>query len=354
MINLNRIYKNIFILLSVVSVGCGGGGGGSGGGNGGDGQDTKIKNAVLENTTPIGISSFAMGVPNKFPFDDAQQTPEGIGFGAVSKVVRHIATNELYTFPERTNPAQVEMYLKNLVDAGHQVTHEIHILNGPAMRKSTDYFINDFYHSSIDDKTFVRDLNTNQALQDHVRNLFAEVVAHARVLEASGVEVLICPELEDNHPDDVEMKNGKLTSIGLLISFLTDLGWDRTRIVRNGGRLHAIADIRYESHNQSGSVAQLRPGDIYNNDGKDYSYDTQPQVGCKYSESDMRAIRDAGQNSGVIVFIWSAELQGLNYNSQCNGSAVPSLRNRNYIFEEPVRLASILLGIKPEEVNVGN
>ncbi len=343
--------KVLFVIITIFVLACG-----SGGGSGDEAESfpTRLQNPVFENISPIGLSSFSLGVPDKFPFEDAQQTPEGIGFKTVARSVRHIATNELFNFPEPASKLQVEAYLKSFVDAGHIVTHEIHILNGPGMRKEGDEYVNAFYGKNIGDKKFVADLPHNAGLQEYIRKRFVEAVEHARVLESYGIQVLICPELEDNHDADTESKNAKLTSYGILIKFLTDAGWSRQSIVRNGGKIHAIPDIRYERHpgqpkDANSVLAGLRPGDVFNMDGVSFRFDDESGKECIYSEDQVRKIRDEAMNRGIIFYIWHSDLQGLYYNG-CAYKHVPHRNNRIYTLVKPIRFISILLGIRPEEV----
>jgi hypothetical protein len=300
----------------------------------------------VENVVPVGISTFALGVPNKFPIKDVQ-TPELLGVESVAKTVRSIATNELYTFPEKTNPEQVKQYVKNLLDSGHVVTHEIHILNGPGMRKGLDIFVNAVYGKTTFAEEYASDLNSkNPILMNPLRNLFAEVVSHARVLESYGAQVLICPELEDNHADSSESG-----PFGVYLQLLQDLGWNRGSIVRNSlasRSIGTISGIRYESHS---SFSGLRPGDIFNLDGKTFVFANEPTNGCAWSESNVRSFIQQAFNSGVIFYMWHHELQGYS-RSGCSLNFYPSYQNRQYIFRNPISVASMFLGVTPEQVEL--
>ena len=347
-----------FVVAFIVACGSGGGSSSDGGSDSPDAPVSRIKNPILENPSPLGISTFAIGVDGKFPIEDAQQTPEGLGVTTVVGVVRNVATNELFDFPEHPGTRdQVKAHLKKLVDTGHIVTHEIHVLNGPGMRKDGDWKVNAVFGYNVSDETFVKELPRNPAAQNGVRAIFNDAVAYARQLEALGVQVLICPELEDNHDAATERdRSGNLTSYGWLISFLTDAGWARESIVRNGlggGHIHAIPNIRYEVHHGSPNTALtgLQAGDIFNMDGVSFTFGDEASKSCLYTEDQVRQLRDNALNKGVIFFIWHSELQGLYYNG-CSYAAIPSRDNRNYNLKKPIRQASILLGIPPEQVIV--
>jgi len=329
-----------FCLYSITILSCSGGGSGGGQDTGGDSTDNRILNSIVENTTPLGLSTFAMGVSGKFPLEDSQ-TAEGIGYKSIAKVVRHIATNELYTFPETPSHLQVQSVLESFINDGFLVTHEIHILNGPSMRKSRDSWINGVVGKNVSDEEFVSLLQSNQKVRDAVQNLFGEVVAYANTLEALGVNVLICPELEDNQNH---------SSFNILLSMLANVGWsDKSKIVRNGGSPGENGTI-YESHNYS-AIGSLRPGDIFNNDGNTFCFAANPTCAPgALSESQIRNAISHTQAKGILMFVWSEHGQGLQQTSPGNFIPYPEYTNRNYVLDNPLGSASLLLGISEAEV----
>jgi hypothetical protein len=341
---ITEFFLTVFCVYSVIILSCSGSGGGTGGGQdtGGGSTDNRIQNTIVENTTPFGLSTFALGVPGKFPLEDSQ-TPEGIGYKSVAKVVRHIATNELYTFPETPSHPQVQGVLESFINEGFLVTHEIHILNGPSMRKSRDPWINGVVGRNVSDSEFVSMLQSNQKVRDAVQNLFGEVVAYANTLEAVGINVLICPELEDNENHN---------TFNILLSMLANVGWtDKSKIVRNGG-IPGENGTRYESHTIS-NVGILRPGDIFNNDGNTFCFNTKPNCAPgALTESQIRSAIQNTQARGAIMFVWSAHLQGNQQTSPGNFIPYPEYANRHYVFDGPIESASLLLGVSESEVIV--
>lgn len=340
----NAIILAIVISLIVFLGECGGGGGSSGGGGGApEPAPGKIQNSIVENSTPYGLSTFAMGIVGKFPLEDSQ-TPEGIGYKTVAQVVRHIATNELYTFPETPNRQQVISTLQEFIKNGHLVTHEIHILSGPGMRKGRDTWINGVVGRSVYDEEFVSMLQSNQTVRAAVQQLFNEVVAYANVLEGIGVEVLICPELEDNENHN---------TFKILLNMLVAAGWtDATKTVRNGGFPGEFAGLRYEAHSLY-DINSLRAGDILNGDGNTFYFSDQsnPNNGS-YSEAQERSALATSEARGIIFFIWSAHLQGNQQVSPGNSIPYPAYTDRHYVLDNPIGMASILLGVQKSEVIV--
>lgn len=335
--------KSIAIFLIapiVIYLFCSGGCAGGGGGSNSDTSSNTIQNTVLENVTPIGLSTFALGVP-KFPLEDVQ-TPEGVGYKSVARVVRHIATNELFTFPETPDHLQIETVIKSFIDAGHLVTHEIHILNGPSMRKSRDPWTNNLFGGPTSDQEFVNGLQSSQGVRDAVQNLFAEAVAHAQALEALGAEVIICPELEDNETHE---------TFQILLNLLSNVGWNEpTKIVRNAGYPGEFGSVRHESHGME-DLGQLRPGDILNNDGNTFCFNSNPDCAPgALTENDVRYAVQTTQARGIIYFLWSAHLQGNQQVSPGNFIPYPEYTNRNYVLEKPIEQAAILLSISPNEI----
>jgi hypothetical protein len=312
-------------------------------------SDNVITNPIRENDAPLGLSSYAMGVVGKFPLDDSQ-VPEGIGYKSAARVVRHIATNERYTFPEQTDSQQIEETVKYFVDKGHLVTHEIHVLDGPGIRRQANPWVNKVFGHYTGPSEFRQGLMYDPKVIDAVTNLFAEAVGHAYRLEYYGAEVIICPELEDNEDH---------ASFQQLLNILKNVGWsDRSKIVRNGGTMGEFAGLRYETHDSSIDAANsLRPGDIWNNDGRNMYLNSEPaseNFSNAVSENTVRAIVELGQAKGFIVYPWEEELQGMFNNNGLQGAAAhtSAYTNRTYVFKKPVDQVSILLGIQPNQVTL--
>lgn len=341
-----------FIVIVVV-LSCGSGG--SGGDNPIPPEEIPtITNPILENDAPLGISSYAMGVPNKFPLEDSQ-TPEGVGYKSVAKTVRHIATNELYTFAETPDYEQLYNTIKSFVDNGHLVTHEIHILNGPGIRNKNDPWIESITGQNPGKDTFNSWLKYDPKVRDAILNLFAEAVAHAKRLETLGnVRVIICPELEDNH------RGGESGEFGILLGFLQQAGWTnpdgslrRQDTVRNTMLGDEIQSLIIEKHcNSISCTNSLRPGDIFNNDGVTFVFDSDNCSNSRFiSEDNIRQMRDIALAHGVIFYAWHSELQGRKI-VNCQDQAAANRKDRTYVLRNPITQASILLGIKPEEVTL--
>ena len=338
-------------------IACGGGGGGSSSDDPTPEPNTnpnRILNTILENSTPIGLSSYAMGVLNKFPLEDAQ-TPELVGYKSIAKTVRHIATAELFTFPETPNEDQVYNIIKSFVDDGHIVTHEIHILNGPGIRNKNDTWLQSVIGKNPGKDTFISMLKTDTKLRDAVLNLFVEAVSQAKRIEALGnTRVVICPELEDNHP------GGESGTFGILLGFLKQAGWTnpdgtlrRLDTVRNTMSGQTIQSLIIEKHcNSVSCINSLRPGDINNNDGVTFALASDNCSSSGFiTESTFRQMRDIAVAKGIMFLAWHSELQGRKI-VNCVDQAAANRENRTYRIRKPVEQAAILLGIKPEEVIV--
>ena len=320
----------------------------------------RIVSGVRQNTVAVGLSSFAMGVTNKFPLEDNQNI-EGIGYKVAARAVNKIATNELYTFPEKPDPAQVKETIKFFIDNGHQVVHEIHILCGPCMRIGTDRFVTPYIPqtegNSNQDEVFIDQLYSNQALQQAVLDLFHEVVLHAKELEGLGAEVYICPELEDNH------SRGDSGSYGILLNYLKVAGWQdpngdlrKDRVVRNGGSVGNIAGIRYESHGHDLANFRfngLRPGDFFNMDGNSFYFNSdENKPSFQFSEDDVRTMVQEAEQRNLVMFVWHSELQGLVQAARFDYRVVGSSRDRAYILKKPKDQIAILQGVPVEQVEV--
>ena len=308
-------------LTTITFVACGGGGGGGQPQDNG-GPDTPSVSAPL-NITPIGMSSFALGVPS-FPVDQLLD---------ISKSVGRVATNELYTFPEQPDRTQITAALKSLIDEGYDVFHEIHILNGPGMRKSTDSWINGVVGKHTSNEQFIDLLKSNQTVKNAVDGLFAEVVAEARALEAIGVEVVICPELEDNHTHN--------DSYNILLNALYKAGWtDKSKIVRNTHLGSPMADLRKEVHASSLADMKkrnLRAGDIQNNDG---------QTMGSIPQEELAAMAKYAQEHDIVFYLWIAEMQGLRHvagGKPWQMDILGAYDQRNYSIPEPEVYRNILV-----------
>jgi len=350
------------ILGVVLAIGCNSGGGGNG-----DiitppeddpaQSENRILNGVRENTVPVGLSVFALGVPNKFPLEDNQQI-DSIGFKVVARAVRRIATNEVFTFPETPDPEQVFETLKFFIDNGHQITHQIHILNGPGMRRATDWFVNEAAGRRLYDEEFIDLLYASNDFRIKVLNKFAEVVRHAKRLESIGVDVYICPELEDNH------SVGDSGSFGILLDFLRAAGWTnpdgslrRDKVIRNGGSVGRIQGIRYEKHPHNRqefehAVNSLRPGDFINTDGASFSFHDEDYPSPVIPEEDIRYMIKKSEEKNIIFYFWRAELQGYKYVGNGHHQIHPAYRDRYYILDNPKDVIGMLLRIPGSEVQV--
>jgi hypothetical protein len=340
-------------------IACGGGGGGSNGSTPTNSisNSSVIGNPILENSVPIGVSTYALGTIGKFPLDDAQ-SKDGIGYKTVAETVQHIATNELYTFTENQQPAseqQVEAVLQGFINDGHSVFHEIHIIYGPGIRNNRDVWIQGVIGYQPGATGFEKLLETNQTVKDAVLNLFVGAVEHAKRLEAIGVTVVICPELEDNHVGSAEV------GFTILMDTLQKAGWTNpdgslrvADMVRNsmpGGK--TPAGVRTENHGDPSAMNTLQSGDIFNNDGKGLAFPTDQFQNNRVSESSAKNAQAKAQATGIIYFVWSDQLQGWwptdNYGTD---TALPTFYNRNYEVHNPVGLISILLNIPDSQVIV--
>lgn len=319
-------------------------------------EKNRILNRIRDNGTPVGLSTFAMGVRGKFPLEDTQQI-QGIGYKVVARSVRVIATNELYTFPEQPDHDQIKETIKFFIDSGHDVVHQIFILNGPGIKAGSDRVINSFVGREVKHNEY-RDLLFNSSyFRDRVLNLFSEVVTHARALEAIGAEVFISPELEDAHSD------GESGSFGILLDLLKASGWTnhdgnlrREYVVRNGGSVGKIRGIRYEVHTRDINKLKekgLRPGDFVNTDGQSFSFNSdKDKPGYLFTENEIRELLDYCEENGLIFFIWSDRLQGLRQVAKEGFVPFHDLNNRIYELKNPVDLISILLRVRAEEVRL--
>lgn len=315
--------------------------------------DSTIINPVVENTMPYGLSSFALGTIGKFPLEDDHPNASGIGYKSVAMTVRRMATNELYTFPEKSEGSDEQIYttLKYFVDKGHIVTHEIHILNGPGIRNEQCMWLHSLvgYHPDADG--FSHLLKYNNVVRNAVQNLFVAAVNHAKRIETLGnTEVLISPELEDNH------YGGEEGTFGILLELLKNAGWQnsdgslrRANTVRSTIVGKKIPSIRWEYHGDIGEVNYLRPGDIYNNDGKGYSLKSRTQSCNTYNEDQIRQYISIAQQKGVIFYAWYSPLQG-RIDMDCNSQPYPNYEDRRYTMDNSRAQAAILLGINESEV----
>jgi len=291
------MFKKFFVILflSFFIPSCGGGGGGNDNNTNSD-PDTdpdttnNVSEPTIKNNFPIGLSSFALAVPT-FPVDDLL---------SIDSSLSRVATNELYTFPEKGNREQIVTTIKKLIESGHDVFHEIHVLNGPGMRQSKDYWINGVVGRPTSDSQFISLLQGNAKVRDAVLNLFAEVVAEAKVLQQLGAEVVICPELEDNHEGTKTFQ--------ILVDMLHKVGWtDNSKIVRNTYKGRPIPGLRTEAHANrlSQLMSQnLKAGDIQNNDGVDVQ---------SIGETELKKMIQYCHERGIIFYLWVSESQGLKH-----------------------------------------
>lgn len=330
--------------------------------------NTEIEEAffpIRENLVPVGYSSFPLGVPGKFPHTDDAQA-EGVGYRKVARSVRRIATNELFTFPEQSDPELVYESVKFFIDNGHQVTHEIHILCGPCMRDRNDKFINEAAGKVLSQRDFVNELFFNVKLQKAVLSKFEEAVNHAKRLEELGATVYISPDLEHRHTQQ---------SFQILVDFLRAAGWTNPdgsprldRIVSNGvdPYLSSFPGIRKEFHVRSLTAVaqmmhngQMRPGDFINTDGKSFYFEGNTVKSHLFSEGEIREFIKVCEANNIIFYAWYGPLQGLaqvddyGYIPINATTGMPdrgALRDRAYLLDKPYRLASMLMGISEDEL----
>lgn len=297
-----------------------------------------------ENLTPVGVSTFALGVPD-FPRYD---TPKSMGIETVAKSVRIIATNQLWDFPEQQDPELVYQFIEKLRNEGFEIYHQIHILNGAGARKRRSRVINSFFNNKpTSAKTFSKELLKNQSLRDKVTNVFSEVVVFSKRLEELGVEVVISPELEDNH---------KQASFKVLLGCLSLAGWTtngnlRTdRVSRStvmAGERVKSKYVRTELHSPSVTNLlkgryNLRPGDIINLDGKSLRFDKKSKK-YYYSSSEVKKIIQYCESKRIIFYIWYAPLQGFKDYKYGGGRVYyGSYFNRNYVLSYPLHLINLL------------
>lgn len=326
--------------------------------------ERRIVNQIKENLVPYGYSTFALGVPNKFPLEDNQNI-EGIGYKVVAQSVRRVAVNFLYAFPEPPDPNQAIDFVKFLIDQGHIVTYEVYVMFGPAIRAGSDRIMVDSVgnaYSSCGSKSecveVYKDLIWNNSVaREAVRQEFAGAVNHAKEVEALGADVYICPEIEDN--DDKINESGFFGK--LYMNWLREFGWTnpdgslrRDKVVRNGGSArNRIPGIRYELHPHSMyELAQsgLVPGDFWNNDGRDFWFESDNRKPDFFmSEEEIRWMRQWGEDHNVVGFIWYNELQGA-ITREHGDEKIGPYRDRAYIMRSPRDMIAVLLGIPVEEV----
>ena len=286
-----------------------------------------------DNSVPVGVSTYALGVPS-FPRAEVS---------TVAKSVHLIATNQLIDFPDNQNNDNVYNYLKELRDSGFEVFHEIHIINAPGVRKGRSNLVNGWFGKAVSTNTFVKAIKTNQAIRDTILNKFSEVVTFAKQLEELGIEVVICPELEDNETDQ---------TFNILLILLEKAGW-----VDNNGKLrvHKVVSnpmaggnrvrlgIRKESHSFDTNMSKLLPGDIINGDGKPLEFAKNNPSNYDSGKKIQQKLVACGQRN-LICYPWTAGLQGFKDYKNSTGARVyyGSYFHRRYVLDYPDKLAALL------------
>lgn len=298
--------------------------------------DPVIEDSTIKNDTPVGLSSFAIGL-SKFPIEDYKK---------VSKLVKKVATNELFIFPEEEgngkerNVFQIENLINELVSGGYYVFHEIHVFNGPGLRKSTDRWSNAVTGRKINDKEFERLLNSDSTFRSAIKNKLRQVVDHAKNLQSIGAEVVISPELECN------ISNASFLTY---IEFLNQLGWSNSNIVKNCMGGSRLPGIRYEVHPRSLAELQrknLQTGDIWNNDGVDVA---------QISNAEIKKMINYANKKGIISYIWYSKLQGLKWVGPDPTAmvAIGEHRNRKYTLNDLIGATEILSSLGEVSTTIG-
>ncbi len=300
----------------------------------------KIK-AVSDNKTFRGASSFALGVKS-FPREDSRS---GLGYNSFIRTIRKIATNELYTFPEKSNKDNIKNTIAELIANGHSVFHEIHVLNGPGIRGASDYFVNSLFNRKMYNKEFKKLLKTDSYTQQRVLKLFRRVVVHAEALQNLGAYVVICPELEDNEDNE---------SYEILVKLLKKAGWkDERKMVRNSiyNAYPTRTNIRYEAHPHSQLEVEMylnrgiRKGSILNTDGTSFRFNGETGTRKTISQEQIEKSITLTSKKGVIFFAWYSPLQGYDNHDQ---SYSGSYTDRNYtISKENRKNFGAILARKP-------
>ncbi|MDV7401546.1 hypothetical protein RZS08_59560, partial [Arthrospira platensis SPKY1] len=100
-------------------------------------------------------------------------------------------------FPEVPNHGNTLEFVRQHVESGQDVLHQIHIINEPGIRRATDRWINSVMGKGIDRREFQNlILSRNPTFFNGLTQLFSEVISHAEVLKGMGVTVIISPILE--------------------------------------------------------------------------------------------------------------------------------------------------------------
>lgn len=286
--------------------------------------------STINNDIPVGISSFALGVPS-FPRDE---------FLSVIKSIQNNATNQLWFFPETPDNSLVLSALENLINDGHKVRHQIYIFNGPAVRRKRDVFWNKVLNKSASESDVRSALKNNQQAISEVKLVYGEVISFATTLKNIGVDVVICPELEDNQTDE---------TYKILHDLLIESGWNNSKIVRSGvenGRYQGVAKEVHPRDMRALKNSNLAAGDVINQDGTSFVVTKGDARSFDYAET-LDSILYA-KAIGVIFYIWPAGLQGFkNFDPDVNPSEYNgSYSKRSYLLQNKTELIKLLQSSK--------
>lgn len=193
MINYFRLSQRLLCVAAIaVLVSCGSGGGGGSSIIEEPQPDNLTVDWQLDNPVPRGIGSLALGVPT-FPREQYME---------VISVLKNNFTNHLWDFPQTSSKDLVYNFLAELAAKNHNVTHEIYIINGPGIRGGRSHLTNSLAGKTVKPEEFERLVRSNASFREKLLNEFKRVVGFAKLLEQLGIEILICPVLEDNLSDE--------------------------------------------------------------------------------------------------------------------------------------------------------
>ena len=330
------LYWYIGIIITLIFIGC------VSYEHNSDNNDETIPIEV-ENVIPYGMSTFALGVDN-FPREE---------YLNIAKKIRHVATNELWLFPEHneTEIQNKKYFLQQLLEHGNLVTHQIHILNGPGLRSAEgDLRLKEKFGYVVDDEILIEGLFSDPKFRNGINEIFIDVIKYARELETMGVHVFICPELEDNH-ESGENHN----SYAILLNLLNSNGWPRTKTFRNPNSpiiKNRIDGIHYELHPHSWkeftvALTYLRANDFINTDGNSFTFTDDKNFERASSptlipQSDIEKMLKLVAEQRIISYVWQAEMQGYKFMNGVH-KPFPSLQQRNYIIDQPKDIEKMLL-----------
>jgi hypothetical protein len=326
-------------ILLLILTSCGSGGGSSGGNT----QDqveappTEVGAIVdwkLDNPAPRGIGSLALGVPT-FPRE---------AYLEVIAVLKNNFTNHLWDFPEASNKDLVYNFLAELRGRGHTIVHEIYVVNGPGIRGGRSRLANSLAGKTVEPEEFDKLVRTNQQFRFKLRAEFVKVVEFSKLLEQLGIEVLICPVLEDNLSD---------SGFNSVVTLLVEAGWDNTgeivrekSVVRNGEGDQKPTGVRREIHPKSvgsATAKTLAPGDIINTDGKTFTYADEAKSSKQFSIDEVKFLIQYSEDRQVLFSLWEARLQGRMPKPDGSYPYIGSDVNRTYLLDRPEELKKILL-----------